>query len=104
MITTLIVAALAVALSTPLASNAVLLLMERSNFIPGESSIFTFEPYAINDGSSNYWLYGKDRNYYYHFTYEEDVPYVYIPLENSCPGFAPQDASTWCSAQAVKAR
>lgn len=104
MITTLIVAALAVALSTPLASNAVLLLMERSNFIPGESSIFTFEPYAINDGSSNYWLYGKDRNYYYHFTYQDDVPYVYIPLENHCPGFDPRDASTWCSAQAGKAR
>jgi hypothetical protein len=37
LITTLIVAALAVALSTPLASNAVLLLMEHSNVIPGES-------------------------------------------------------------------
>ncbi|MGF6420326.1 hypothetical protein ABH900_003845 [Stenotrophomonas sp. AN71] len=103
-ITTLIVAALVVALATPLASNALLLLMERSNFIPAESSILTFEPYSINHGSSNYWLYGKDRTYYYHFTYEDDVPYVYIPQDNRCPGFDQQDARTWCSALPGKKR
>lgn len=73
-ITTATVGVIVLVLTTPLVSNALLLLMERSNFIPAESSILTFEPYAINDGSSNYWLYGKDRTYYYHFTYEMTFP------------------------------
>ena len=103
-ITTATVGVIVLVLTTPLVSNAVLLLMERSNFIPRESSIFTFEPYAINQGSSNYWLYGKDRTYYYHFTYEDDAPYVYIPQDNRCPGFHRQDARTWCSALPGKAR
>lgn len=103
-ITTAIVGVIVLVLTTPLVSNAMLLLMERSNFIPGESSIFTFEPYAINQGSSNYWLYGMDRTYYYHFTYEDDVPYVYIRQDNRCLGFDRQDARTWCSALPGKAR
>ncbi|MGS7836503.1 hypothetical protein ACVMVB_02950 [Stenotrophomonas maltophilia] len=103
-ITTATVGVIVLVLTTPLVSNALQLRMERSNFIPGESSIFTFEPYAINQGSSNYWLYGKDRSYYYHFTYEDDVPYVYIPQDNRCPGFDRQDAGTWCSALPGKPR
>ena len=103
-ITTATVGVIVLVLTTPLVSNALLLLMERSNSIPAESSILTFEPYAINDGSSNYWLYGKDRTYYYHFTYEDDAPYVYIPQDNRCPGFDRQNARTWCSALPGKAR
>lgn len=59
--------ALAVCLSTQRVSNAMMLLMDRSNFIPEQSSTFFFEPYLIGDGSSNDWLYGKDLTYYYHF-------------------------------------
>ncbi len=69
--------ALAVCLSTQLVSNAMMLLMDRSNFIPEQSSIFFFEPYVISDGSSNDWQYGKDLTYYYHFTYQADAPYLY---------------------------
>jgi len=49
-------------------------------------------------------VYGKDRTYNYHFTYEDDAPYVYIPQDNRCPGFHRQDARTWCSALPGKAR
>ncbi|HFF5965154.1 hypothetical protein [Stenotrophomonas maltophilia] len=49
-------------------------------------------------------MYGKDRTYNYHFTYEDDAPYVYIPQDNRCPGFHRQDARTWCSALPGKAR
>jgi hypothetical protein len=94
----LVVGTMAICLATPLASNATMLLMDRSNFIPAESSIFSFEPYVINDGSSNYWLYGQDRTYYYHFTYLADVPYLYIPRKNTCAGFDRADVRTWCSA------
>ncbi|MEG0184599.1 MAG: hypothetical protein RR704_14220 [Stenotrophomonas sp.] len=93
----LAVAALAIGLATPLVSNLAMLLMDRSNFIPEQSSIFLFEPYVINDGSSNYWLYGMDRTYYYHFTYQAEVPYLYIARKNTCPGFDRTDVRTWCS-------
>jgi hypothetical protein len=94
----LIVGTMAICLATPLPSNATMLLMDRSNFIPSQSSIFSFEPYVINDGSSNYWLYGQDRTYYYHFTYLADAPYLYIPRKNTCAGFDRADVRTWCSA------
>jgi len=94
----LVVGTMAICLATPLVSNATMLLMDRSNFIPAQSSIFSFEPYVINNGSSNYWLYGQDRTYYYHFTYQVDAPYLYIPRENACAGFDRADVRTWCSA------
>ncbi|MDT9581148.1 hypothetical protein [Stenotrophomonas indicatrix] len=96
--TVLIVGTTAICLTTPLASNAAMLLMDRSNFIPAQSSIFSFEPYVINEGSSNYWLYGQDRNYYYHFTYRADAPYLYITRKNACAGFDRADVRTWCGA------
>lgn len=96
--TVLIVGTTAICLATPLASNAAMLLMDRSNFIPAQSSIFSFEPYVINEGSSNYWLYGQDRNYYYHFTYRADAPYLYITRKNACAGFDRADVRTWCGA------
>lgn len=90
--------------ATNLASNAMMLLLDRSNVIPQESSIFTFEPYVINQGSSNYWLYGKDRHYYYHFTYRDAAPYVYIRADNPCRGFDREDVRTWCNARAAGGR
>jgi len=89
--------ALAVCLSTQLVSNAMMLLMDRSNFIPEQSSIFFFEPYVISDGSSNDWQYGKDLTYYYHFTYQADAPYLYTAQKNVCPGFDRADIRTWCN-------
>ncbi|QKW58952.1 hypothetical protein HUT07_12090 [Stenotrophomonas sp. NA06056] len=94
----LVVGTMAICLATQLASNAAMLLMDRSNFIPAQSSIFFFEPSVINDGSSNYWLYGQDRTYYYHFTYQADAPYLYIPRNNTCVDFDRTDVRTWCSA------
>ena len=84
--------------ATQLGSNAWMLLTDRSNTLPTESSIFSFEPYVINEGSSNYWLYGQDRNYYYHFTYQADAPYLYITRKNACAGFDRADVRTWCGA------
>lgn len=93
------VIAIAVAASTHLLSNAAMMLFDRSNVIPAESSIFTFDPYVINQGSSNYWLYGKDARYYYHFTYRDDAPYLFVPIANACPAFKADDVATWCDAR-----
>ncbi|WP_417660878.1 hypothetical protein [Pseudomonas sp.] len=89
---------IALALATRLFSKSLMLLMDRINFIPKESSIFSFSPYKINQGSSSYWLYGEDGENYYYFTYEPAAPYKHISKANNCPSFDQRDISTWCSA------
>lgn len=81
---------------TPVLSNSLLLMMDRHNFIPAESSIWTFDPTLINQGSSSYWLYGEDRQFYFYFSYAEDQPYRLIAKNNPCPGFDRHDVGTWC--------
>lgn len=92
----LMVAVLMLGALTPVLSNSLLLLMDRANFIPAESSIWTFEPTRINQGAASYWLYGEDRHYYFYFSYAEDQPYRRIAKNNSCPGFDRHDVGTWC--------
>lgn len=75
-------------------SNALMLLMDRANFIPAESSIWTFEPYEINQGSSSYWLHG-DTSYY--FAYTSENAYRVIAKSNQCAGFDKRDVRTWCT-------
>nr|BFD38686.1 hypothetical protein FFPRI1PSEUD_01850 [Pseudomonas sp. FFPRI_1] len=82
---------------TSVLSNSLLLLMERDNFIPAESSIWSFEPTLINQGASSYWLYGEDRHYYFYFSYTKDQPYRLIAKNNLCPGFDKHDVQTWCA-------
>lgn len=84
-------------LAGPMFSNALMLLMDRANFIPTESSIWVFEPYEINQGSSSYWLYGEDRVNYYHFAYTPENAYRVIGKNNQCVGFDKRDVRTWCT-------
>ncbi|MFJ5286473.1 hypothetical protein ACIP66_21820 [Pseudomonas sp. NPDC088429] len=95
------VAILAVALFslTNVFPNALMMLMDGVNFIPSESSIFSFKPYEINEGSSNYWIYGEDGKNYYYFSYEPAAPYVFIRKSNACPPFDRLDHATWCAAE-----
>ncbi|MFW9079823.1 hypothetical protein ACOI9X_11150 [Pseudomonas sp. P2757] len=86
-----------VVLATPVFSNALMLLMDRTNFIPTESSVWVFEPYEINQGSSSYWLYGEDRVNYYHFAYTPENAYRVIGKNNQCVGFDKRDVRTWCT-------
>jgi hypothetical protein len=88
--------------TTPALSNAWLMLTDRSNILPAESSIVSFEPYVINQGSSNYWLYGKDRTNYYHFAHTEQALYVYVPVSNTCPRFDQRNIHTWCNVRIGK--
>nr|WP_200997432.1 hypothetical protein [Pseudomonas cichorii] len=88
-----------VAATTHFFSNSLMLMMDRVNFIPKQSSIFSFEPYEINQGSSSYWIYGEDGENYYYFSYEPASPYMFIAKNNSCQGFDRKDFKTWCSAQ-----
>ncbi|QEI04411.1 hypothetical protein FXN63_00085 [Pigmentiphaga aceris] len=97
--TTLGAAIILVIMFTNLLSNSWMLLTDRGNFIPAESSIFSFEPYVINPGSSNYWIYGEDGKHYYYFSYDRTTPYAFIAKSNSCPNFDRLNFKTWCSAQ-----
>lgn len=74
-----------------------MMLTDLSNVIPSESSILWFEPYVMNQGSANYWRYGKDRTNYYHFVHTAQALYVCLPIENSCPGFDRENIRTWCN-------
>lgn len=90
------IAVLVPGLATPAYPNALMLMMDRVNFIPGESSIFGFQPYEIGSGSSSWWIYGEDGKNYYHFTHRPETPYFSIAKDNPCPGFDKSDVSTWC--------
>lgn len=87
------------AMATNLFSNVLMLAMDRVNFIPAESSLLSFEPYEINQGSSSYWIYGQDRDNYYYFSYEASAPYIFISSSNNCQAFNRLDFTTWCTAK-----
>lgn len=83
---------------TPLVINLWFLAIDPVYVIPKESSIFVFEPTVMNTGSGDWWLYGEDRLYYYHFTGEEGEPTVSYRkgLALKCKGFDPTNYRTWC--------
>lgn len=66
--------------------------------IPNESSIFTFRITIMNEGSGEWWLYGQDVEFYYHFIGKTEVPYIKISKEESkkCKGFLANNYKTWC--------
>lgn len=103
-LTAMAMSAVITSCTSNLATNAWMLLADRSNFIPAESSIFLFDPYIIDSGSGGHWIYGKDRKHYYHFTYEPAAPYLYFPIDNTCSHFDREDFRTWCNAQKGNAR
>lgn len=87
---------LMLAAGTNLFSNAWMMLVDRENVIPAESSIFSFKPYEINQGSSNYWIYGEDDSNYYYFAHQPSVPYVVMSKGKDCQAFDRLDYTTWC--------
>lgn len=101
MLSTLIILAilLVIVFVTPLMENLWCLLTGRGYIIPKESSVFTFKPIVMNEGSGEWWLYGEDNKNYYYFTGEDDKPYQKISKNeaNQCPGFVVTDYKTWNS-------
>ena len=84
-------------LSTQMFGNGLMLIMDRENFLPKEASIFTLDPYVINEGSSSYWLYAEDGDNYCHFTYEPGRKYLLMRKGQPCPGLKKDDVTTWCN-------
>lgn len=79
-----------------------MLVIEKEYFIPKQSSIFTFNETVKNDGSSDVWRYGEDfSNYYFNLsTFTNDVLFFPKKNINKCPGFNPEDITTWCGVKA----
>ncbi|MBV7433815.1 hypothetical protein KRX19_02155 [Cardiobacteriaceae bacterium TAE3-ERU3] len=77
-------------------SNMWLLLTDSTNYIPGNSSIFTFEPTQIDSGSGGYWRYGEDHRNYYYFSEQAADTYLYTPKDKACAGLNRFDYLTWC--------
>ena len=89
---------------TPLLGNIFSLVIEKEYFIPKQSSIFTFNETVHNDGSSDVWRYGEDyNNYYFNLsTFTNDVLFFPKNNINNCPGFNPEDVTTWCKVKVPK--
>lgn len=95
-----VVVLLGALLFTRVVGNGLMLIMDRENFVPTEASIFTLDPYVINEGSSAYWLYAEDSENYHYFTYEPGREYLLMSKDQPCPGFQRDDFSTWCTPKA----
>ncbi len=69
---------------------------EKSYFIPKESSLLTFKPTRMNDGSGDWWLYGEDKTNYYALNIENKNP-QYFKLEkgNETKNFEKFNYHTW---------
>lgn len=82
------------------ASNLWLMLNDLGVYVvPRQSSIFTFEPTAMNEGSGGGWIYGEDFSTYYWYGERDDGQAIAISKRDArrCPNFHPRDSSTWCS-------
>ena len=62
--------------NTRIFNNLWMLLTDASNYIPDPSSVFTFQPTRIDNGSGGYWRYGEDNNNYYYFSVKEENVYI----------------------------
>ncbi len=66
--------------------------------VPSGSSIFTFKPTVLNDGSGGWWIYGEDLSRYYWFADGGPAWPLSIGKDAAarCVGFVATDHTTWC--------
>ncbi len=90
----------------PVGNNTWQILTSRGYVIPAESSVFTFVPTVMNEGSGEWWLYGEDGNFYYHFVGSPEIPYMKISRDHAkrCKGFDSKDYKTWCNKELKRRR
>lgn len=89
---------------TSIFGNLFSLIIEKEYFIPEQSSIFTFNETVGNEGSSDVWRYGEDYSNYYFNLSTFDNAVLFFPKKNihNCPGFNPEDVTTWCKVKMPK--
>ena len=96
LIGTLVFVLLYVFFIAPAGANYWYLLTANGFIIPDESSIFSFHVTKMNEGAGEWWLYGRDKNFYYHYTGESNKPYIKTSISANCVGFKPYEVDTWC--------
>lgn len=89
-------AGLALLPALPVGANLWLLTIEPGYVIPEESSVFTFRPTAMNDGSGDWWIYGEDGGHYYFIGDEAGYKATSRTAAVNCEGFSASDYGTWC--------
>lgn len=77
----------------PILENSWHLLTGRGYEIPEGSSILSFKPIVMNQGSGEWWLYGEDGEFYYYLDSNTKMP---KDSAKKCKGFKPDDHKTWC--------
>lgn len=62
--------------------------------------MLTFEPIEMNKGSGEWWIYGKDFQFYYYAgdgIGEHRYRFIRRSEAQECRGFVVTDFSTWCA-------
>lgn len=97
-IITIILMSVFIIFKTPLICNLWNLLIGRGYFIPKESSILTFKPIVMNEGSGEWWLYGEDNNNYYSMENTNNTGYIFLSKKDAkkCEDFISTNYKTWC--------
>jgi hypothetical protein len=89
-----------IAIATPLGANLWSLATGQGFFIPKESSLFSFKVTKMNEGSGEWWLYGRDDERLFAGHPSEPV-YLSAALASqiNCASFKADDFTTWCSSE-----
>jgi len=76
-------------------SNLYSVWTEPGYFIPSESNMFEFTVTRMNSGSGDWWVFAKDKTYYYALNNGSDRVYYSLKIENAPADFDLFDYSTW---------
>ncbi len=89
-----------IAVATPFGVNVWSLATGRGFFIPQESSVFSFRVTKMNEGSGEWWLYGRDDERLFALHPSEPVYYsAELASQAACRDFKADDFMTWCSSE-----
>ncbi len=89
----IVTAFIAFCFCTPAISNLYAISMEKEYKIPFQSSVFTFNPTKMNEGSGDWWVYGEDKHYFYANT--QPIKSIDKTNTKQNPHFNPWDHTTW---------
>lgn len=92
---------ISIIINTRLVVNLWTLLTDSSNYIPDHSSLFSFKPTKVDEGSGGYWRYGEDYHSYYYFLEKDKDIYIYSSKDKACKNIDKLNHLTWCNKKVV---
>jgi hypothetical protein len=89
-----------IGIATPLGANLWSFATGQGFFIPDESSVFSFRVTKMNEGSGEWWLYGRDDEHLFAL-HPSEPTYLSAALASqaACASFKADDFTSWCSSE-----